>query len=63
VNEKNGPSACPFNYLYWHFLDQHRDKLQSNQRLSMMYSTYDRMDETKKEQITQDAEAFLMILT
>jgi len=24
---KTGPQACPFNYLYWNFFDQHGEKL------------------------------------
>ena len=59
VSKKNGPDACPFNYLYWHFLIQHREKLQSNPRIAMMYQTYDRMDENKKAHIHSDSELFL----
>ena len=34
---KNGSDACPFNYLYWDFLQRNREKLSSNFRMSMMY--------------------------
>ena len=44
VIQKNGPDACPFNYLYWDFLVRNREKLASNHRIGMMYRTYDRMD-------------------
>ena len=27
VTKKNGPEACPFNYLYWDFLDRNQNKL------------------------------------
>ncbi|MBI80357.1 MAG: hypothetical protein CMQ51_08045 [Gammaproteobacteria bacterium] len=56
---KNGPEACPFNYLYWDFLDRNREKLSSNFRMTMMYKTYDRMDESKKTKIREDTEIFL----
>lgn len=59
VTKKNGPDACPFNYLYWDFLARHRDKLADNHRLGMIYKTYDRMSAAKKETIQQDAQAFL----
>ena len=59
VTQKNGPDACPFNYLYWDFLARHRDKLSSNHRIGMMYKTYDRMDKEKKEAIDQDSHKFL----
>jgi deoxyribodipyrimidine photolyase-related protein len=59
VVEKNGVNACPFNYLYWHFLISNRDKLSSNPRISMMYKVIDKMDEIKKENIIKDSKKFL----
>lgn len=59
VTVKNGKNACPFNYLYWHFLAQNRKKLADNHRIGMMYKTYDRMSEQKKLEIKQDSEKFL----
>ena len=56
--KKNGPDACPFNYLYWDFLIRNRNKLQSNHLISMMYKTYDWMDEDKKQDISHDREHF-----
>lgn len=59
VSIKNGANACPFNYLYWDFLDRNRDKLQSNHRIGMMYKTLDRMSEDKKNAIRTDSDKFL----
>jgi deoxyribodipyrimidine photolyase-related protein len=59
VTEKNGANACPFNYLYWDFLQRNRDQLQSNQRIGMMYKTLDRMGEEKKKTIKKDSARFL----
>lgn len=59
VGLKTGPDACPFNYLYWNFLATNRDKLESNQRVSMMYKTYDKMDDGKKQDISSDSQRFL----
>ena len=62
VTKKNGPDACPFNYLYWDFLARNREKLQFNQRIGMMYKTYDRMDENKKQAISDDSRNLLASL-
>ena len=59
VTKKNGPDACPFNYLYWDFLDRNRKKLQGNHRISMMYKIFDRMDEKKQKAIRNDSKRFL----
>ncbi|TBR41563.1 cryptochrome/photolyase family protein [Marinomonas agarivorans] len=59
VTVKNGPDACPFNYLYWDFLARNRAKLQSNHRLGMMYKTLDRMSDEKRRAIQQDSQIFL----
>jgi len=59
VTKKNGPDGCPFNYLYWNFLARNREKLQSNHRIAMMYKTYDRMDEDKKQAVSDDSQHFL----
>ena len=59
VTKKNGLDACPFNYLYWDFLARNRDKLQFNHRIAMMYKTYDRMNEERKETIAHESRQFL----
>ncbi len=63
VSKKSGPNACPFNYLYWHFLDKHQDKLHRNPRMAMMYKTYARMKQENIEAMKQDAQIFLTKLT
>ncbi len=59
VTQKNGPDACPFNYLYWDFLDRNRDRLASNHRIGMMYKTFGRMAEEKQQAIRDDSRIFL----
>ncbi len=36
-----GEGACPFNALYWDFLDRNEDDLRSNHRMGLMYSHVD----------------------
>ena len=58
VSKKNGPDACPFNYLYWNFLDQNKEKLQHNPRMGMMYRNLERMDEEKLTAVREDSKRF-----
>ncbi|HEX8400408.1 MAG TPA: cryptochrome/photolyase family protein [Allosphingosinicella sp.] len=49
-----GEDACPFNALYWNFLDRNRDRLDGNPRLRNIYRTWDRFgDDTKRETLAQ----------
>lgn len=58
VKVKNGPKACPFNYLYWNFLIENRETLAGNRRMGMMYGTLDRMSDDKVEAVRTDAARF-----
>ncbi|RNC94992.1 MAG: cryptochrome/photolyase family protein [Oricola sp.] len=58
VKVKNGPKACPFNYLYWNFLIENRETLAGNRRMGMMYGTLDRMSGDKVEAVRDDAARF-----
>lgn len=59
VTKKTGEDACPFNYLYWHFLAQNKENLKDNHRLGMIYNTYNKMSEEKQDDIYRSAVAFL----
>lgn len=56
---KLGPKACPFNYLYWHFLIVNESRLKSNPRMGLPYRTLANMDTDRKNRIMNDAESFL----
>lgn len=43
-----GERACPFNALYWDFLDRNRERLASNPRLAMPYRQLARMPEAQR---------------
>jgi deoxyribodipyrimidine photolyase-related protein len=57
--KKTGENACPFNSLYWHFYDRHRDKLENNPRIGMMYRTFDKMDPSKREETIKQGDYYL----
>ncbi|MBC8128889.1 MAG: cryptochrome/photolyase family protein [Rhizobiaceae bacterium] len=61
--KKEGHGACPFNYLYWDFLDRNRGRLKGNHRLAQPYATLGRMSEAKIATIRHDASRFLDGLT
>lgn len=56
---KVGEKACPFNSLFWNFYHQHRTKLQSNPRVSMMYSVWDKMQSAERTAILNQAAYYL----
>jgi len=59
VKQSVGPTACPFNSLYWHFLADNREVLKGNPRLGMIYKTLDRMSEDKRAALMAQASDFL----
>ena len=59
VRAKNGPGACPFNFLYWDFLARNRGVLGRNPRLGPVWRTYDALPAERKAAIARDAAAFL----
>jgi deoxyribodipyrimidine photolyase-related protein len=59
VKLKTGPDACPFNALYWHFLDRNEARLGRNPRLAQPYATWRRMSGEKRAEYVASAEAFL----
>ncbi|MDP2084067.1 MAG: cryptochrome/photolyase family protein, partial [Gemmobacter sp.] len=59
VQDKSGPHACPFNLLYWHFIDRHRDRFAGNPRMAPVYRTWDRMEAGHKTRVLAEAAAFL----
>ncbi|HIL27882.1 MAG TPA: cryptochrome/photolyase family protein, partial [Micavibrio sp.] len=59
VTKKNGPDACPFNYLYWDFFIRNEDKLKGNPRLNHSYHTLSKMTDEKRQAIIDDSKRFL----
>lgn len=59
VKTKRGEGACPFNPLYWDFLDRNRDRLDGNPRMAPMYRTWDRMQDETRARTRESAAAIL----
>lgn len=62
VKEKTGQTACPFNYLYWHFLHRNQALLRSNHRMGMIYNTMGKMAPDKLADMLADGDTFLLKL-
>lgn len=54
-----GPDACPFNSLYWGFLERHAETLNTNPRMKLIYASLSRMSEEKRNAMRDHAGAFL----
>ena len=59
VEDSTGENACPFNALYWHFLMRHRERLQGNPRMAMVYKNLARMEEGKRQALWARGEQLL----
>ncbi len=53
--KRTGEKACPFTVLYWDSLQQHKDKLSGNQRMSLQLRNLDRISTEEKKAICQQA--------
>lgn len=53
VKEKTEDSACPFNSLYWYFMNKHEERLSRNPRIGMVYKNWQKQD-AKQRQATLD---------
>ncbi len=62
VKAKAGDKACPFNRLYWGFLERNRAHLGGNIRLAMSYRTLDGFGEARRQDLLADAEAARTLL-
>ncbi|ALO45268.1 cryptochrome/photolyase family protein [Pseudohongiella spirulinae] len=56
VKTSTETDSCPFNSLYWHFINRHQAKLEHNPRMGMVYRNWKRMDAGKKQAILTRAD-------
>ncbi len=59
VKERYTDKACPFNSLYWHFMQRHSDKFSNNPRTAMAYRSWDKMDSEVKKALLTRADYYL----
>ena len=55
VKLKTGPQACPFNTLYWYFLDRHEQQLARNPRTVLMARNVSRLSAAERDAIRASA--------
>jgi Uncharacterized protein related to deoxyribodipyrimidine photolyase len=56
VQDATGDRACPFNSLYWHFIDRHREDFANNPRMTMMYRNWDKQKSERREALRARAD-------
>jgi deoxyribodipyrimidine photolyase-related protein len=59
VKVRSGPRACPFNALYWNFLDRHAADLRRNPRMALVMKQLEKLDPTELDAIRASAAAHL----
>ncbi|MEZ5753158.1 MAG: cryptochrome/photolyase family protein [Paracoccaceae bacterium] len=59
VSAKQGEGACPFNLLYWHFLDRHRRHFAANPRMGPIYRGWDARPADQRARILAEGDALL----
>ncbi len=57
-DNSTGDRCCPFNSLYWDFLHRHRDKLAKNPRMAMMYRILEKMKDTTRHELFNQAQTY-----
>ena len=46
--QRTGPTACPFNALYWTFLEDHREAVGGNPRVAAVLKHLDKMEPAER---------------
>ncbi|WP_166263922.1 cryptochrome/photolyase family protein [Marinobacter caseinilyticus] len=59
VNRATEDDACPFNALYWHFINRHRDAFSNNPRMGMMYRNWDKQQPERRKALLARADWLL----
>ncbi|MBS7787265.1 cryptochrome/photolyase family protein [Flavobacterium sp. CYK-55] len=59
VKQKTGEKTCPFNSLYWHFVEVNRPLFQDNPRMAMMYHQLNKMPAEQRAALLERAEKII----
>ena len=60
-DQKTGPDACPFNYLYWRFIDEHAEQFGRNPRMRTIANAWLARSDASKEDVRGSARNFLEV--
>ena len=58
-DQKTGPDACPFNYLYWDFIDRHAERFATNFRMRALVDGWLKRQTSDQEIVRESARLFL----
>ena len=56
VRKTTGEGACPYNALYWHFIDRHADYLKKNARMGLMVGSWQKRKAAERDVIVRWAD-------
>lgn len=59
ASKKFGEGSCPFNSLYWHFIDRHQEVFRGNRRMTMVLASWRKRSEADRRAILDTAENYL----
>jgi deoxyribodipyrimidine photolyase-related protein len=59
VKQRTGEKACPFNFLYWDFIDRHEAQFRNNPRMAVICKSINRMSVSERDAIRAQAARFL----
>ena len=59
VKRRTGEKACPFNFLYWDFVDRHEARFRSNPRMAVICKSLNRMSVSERAAIRAETAGFL----
>ncbi|MGD8427236.1 MAG: cryptochrome/photolyase family protein [Balneolaceae bacterium] len=59
VNQKTGVDACPFNYLFWNFVNEQREVFMRSGRNSFMINMFDKKAEDEQTAIKESSKKYL----
>jgi len=57
--QRTGPQACPFNFLYWNFFALHEQRFAKNPRVGMMIKTWQSKTDVEQKDLRHQADSFL----
>jgi deoxyribodipyrimidine photolyase-related protein len=62
VKEKIGATACPFNSLYWDFIDRHFETFSKNQRMGVIVANWKNQKPADKKKVLERAKQVKKLL-